>query len=150
MPNATSRQVLDELFADRKLVGVAGCEIYLAKPSAEMRSAVHIAHAELQDHVLARPKDEEQDMEWTRKSVALHERVATLAVAATFIVEDEAHPSGDMAQAGRLIGAACETDDGVVPSMRTDLVREALLLCAIILPPLPKEGEEPKAAENPS
>ena len=129
----TDKQTLDELLSQTRSVGLAGCEIILTTPSQEACARVRHAAFGKTAGGLAMPED----------VYGTVSRVAVLAVAATLIVGDEVHPSGNEVQAARLVRLAVADDADVL--FGSDLTRTALELCGVF----PKPKAEGEGSEDP-
>ena len=145
MSGATDRRVLDELLSHRRIAGVEGCEIVLTTPAQDAAARVRgmaMAHGEMEVDAAKRAaprgkrKRPEPDMDAYRAMYASASALAVAAVAATLIVGDEVHPSGDEVQAGRLVARATGAGMDV---LGTDLAVKAMELCG--LSPVAKEGD---------
>ena len=127
----TDKTTLDELLGQRRTVGVAGCEIVLTTPSQEACAEVRrVAFGQTRGG-LAMPED----------VYGTVSEVAVLAVAATLVVGDEVHPSGDRMQAARLVRLA--VGDAADVLFGSDLTKTALELCGVM--PAPKAKGKGKA-----
>lgn len=134
----TDRQVLDELLSDVRVAGVQGAEVLLTTPGQEAAAQVRALAME------AAPPDskgKEPGAAELRRYYAAASELAVCAVAATLIVGDEKHPSGDRVQASRLVKVA--TGDGV-GVLGTDLAKKALELCGL----MPEDAEQDAAGED--
>ena len=124
----TNRKVLDELLSQTRTVGMpGGSEIVLTTPTQSALAGVRNASAEL-------------DLTDANATYAGLCHVATLAVAATLILDGEAHPSGDEVVAGRLVRLAVDGEEDVL--FASDLTRTALELCGVLEPGRKGEGGE--------
>ena len=159
----TDRKTLEELLSQYREVGVQGCPITLTTPEAMGSAAVGRAMLRRADAMIPIAERVERVKERAKggrrrkgapvepaappvldEAAAFFEascEVATLAVAATLIKEGERHPSGDRADAGRLVRLALAEAGKGADVMTLPLVAAALELCGFV-PGAEGEGEE--------